>query len=90
MLTPKKPVTGEGSTLLQELSLPTGVREEHLLPHRFDIYSLDYDSVHWVRASLLGLAAGTILTAANLNASPRFTLRSAALERELPEIVTSH
>ena len=54
------------------------------------MYSWDYNSVHRVRASLLGLAPGTIPTVADLNSLPRFTLRSAASERERPEIVTSH
>ena len=81
---PKKPAPREGSALSQEPMLPAGVQEDHLLPHRYDVYSSDYHSVHWVRASLLGLAPG------NLNSLPNYTFRSAASEREPPEIVTSH
>ena len=45
-LTPKKPATEEESAPTWEWNLPTGVREEHLHPLRYETYSEDYDWVH--------------------------------------------
>ena len=64
--------------------------EADLVPYRNDLYSQDYRSIHRVRASLLGLVPGSTPTAAQINASPRFSLQSATSEREAPDIVTSH
>ena len=43
-----------------------------------------------VRACLLGLDPDVTPTDAQINASPRFALRSAAVERDAPDIVTDH
>ena len=72
------------------MSLPSGVREEHLHPVRYETYSMDYDVVHWVRASLLGLDAGTVPSEADFSASASFVPQSTTSEKEPPEIVTSH
>ena len=88
--TPKKPATEEGPALTQELMLPAGVHEDHLLPHRYNVYLSDYNVIQRVRASLLELAPGTIPDVAHLNSSPRFTLCLATSEKEPPEIMMSH
>ena len=48
--------------------LPTGVMEKDLLPKRYETHSMDYDWVHRMRASLLGLEAGAIPYEEDINA----------------------
>ena len=73
-----------------EALLPTGVVEKDLLLKRYETFTLDYDWVHIVRASLLGMEADTIPSEEDINASPHFIPQTAALEVGQPEIVTSH
>ena len=48
----------EKSTPRWEAALPTGVKEEDLLPKRYETFTMDHDWVQWVRGSLLELKAG--------------------------------
>ena len=54
------------------------------------MYGKDYPPVQEVRAHLLGLDPDVTPTDAQINASPRFALRSAAVERDAPDIITDH
>ena len=60
------------------------------LQQRNELYSKDYPPVQEVLARLLGLDPDVTPTDAQINASPRFALRSAAVERDAPDIVTDH
>ena len=51
---------------------------------------MDYDLVHQVRASLLGLDAGTVPSEADSNTSTHFIPTAAASEKEPLEVVTPH
>ena len=87
--TPKKPAMEE-SAPGWEWSFPSGVREEHLHSMRYETYSADYEWVHEVQASLLGLPPGTKPTESDFNNSPRYVPQLAASDKEVPEIVASH
>ena len=78
----KKPADGDETAPQQEQSL--------LLATRNELYSKDYPPVQEVWAHLLGLDPDVTPTDAQINASPRFALRSAAVERDAPDIVTDH
>ena len=78
----KKPADGDETAPQQEQSL--------LLATRNELYGKDYLPVQEVRARLLGLDPDVTPTDAQINASPRFALRSAAVERDAPDIVTDH
>ena len=78
----KKPADGDETAPQQEQSL--------LLATRNELYSKDYPPVQEVRARLLGLDPDVTPTDTQINASPRFALRSAAVERDAPDIVTDH
>ena len=78
----KKPADGDETAPQQEQSL--------LLATRNELYGKDYPPVQEVRARLLGLDPDVTPTDAQINASPRFALRSAAVERDAPDIVTDH
>ena len=78
----KKPADGDETAPQQEQSL--------LLATRNELYSKDYPPVQEVRARLLGLDPDVTPTDAQINASPRFALRSAVVERDAPDIVTDH
>ena len=54
------------------------------------MYGKDYPHVKEVRARLLSLAHGVTPTDAQINASSRFALRPAAIEKEVPDIVTDY
>ena len=64
--------------------------EAVLIATRNELYGKDYPPVQEVRARLLGLDPDVTPTDAQINASPRFALRSAAVERDAPDIVTDH
>ena len=78
----KKPADGDETASQQEQSL--------LLATRNELYGKDYPPVQEVQARLLGLDPDVTPTDAQINASPRFALRSAAVERDAPDIVTDH
>ena len=71
---PKKRATrGEGKSMHQwEAALPTGVKEEDLLPKRYETFTMDHDWVHRVRCSLLGLEVGAAPSKKDINTSEHF------------------
>ena len=86
----KKPADGDETAPQQEQSLPAETMEAVLIATRNELYGKDYPPVQEVRARLLGLDPDVTPPDAQINASPRFALRSAAVERDAPDIVTDH
>ena len=86
----KKPADGDETAPQQEQSLPAETMEAVLIATRNELYGKDYPPVQEVRARLLGLDPDVTPTDAQINASPRFALRSAVVERDAPDIVTDH
>ena len=86
----KKPADGGETAPEQEQNLPANATEAILIPIRNELYGKDYPHVKEVRARLLGLAPGVTPTDAQINASPRFALCLAAIDKEAPDIVTDY
>ena len=86
----KKPADRDETAPQQEQSPPAETTEAVLIATRNELYGKDYPPVQEVRARLLGLDPDVTPTDAQINASPRFALRSAAVERDAPDIVTDH
>ena len=86
----KKPADGGGTTPQQEPSLPAEATEAVLITTRNELYGKDYPQVQEIRARLLSLAPDVTPTDARINASPRFALRPAAVEKDAPDIVTDY
>ena len=86
----KKPADRDETAPQQEQSLPAKTMEAVLIATRNELYGKDYPPVQEVRACLLGLDPDVTPTDAQINASPWFALRSAAVERDAPDIVTDH
>ena len=86
----KKPADGDETAPQQEQSLPAETMEAVLIATRNELYGKDYPPVQEVRARLLGLDPDVTPSDAQINASPWFALRSAAVERDAPDIVTDH
>ena len=80
----------EKSTPRREVALPTGVKEEDLLPKRYETFTIDHDWVQRVRGSLLGLKARATPSKKDINTSECFVPRAAVLELEPPEVVVDH
>ena len=74
----------------QEQNLPAETMEAVLITTRNELYGKDYPHVQEVRARLLGLDPDITPTDAQINASPRFALRPAAVEKDAPDIVTDY
>ena len=74
----------------QEQNLPAETMEAVLIATRNELYGKDYPHVQEVQARLLGLDPDITPTDAQINASPRFALRPAAVERDAPDIVTDY
>ena len=89
---PKKRVTREEEKSMpqQEVALPRGVKEEDILPKRYETFTADNDWVQHVRESLLGLEDGATPSKENINTSEHFVPRAAASEPEPPEVVVNH
>ena len=64
------------------MALPTGVKEEDLLPKRYETVTADNNWVHRVRCSLLGLETGTTPSREDIDTS--------ASESEPPEVIMNH
>ena len=62
----------EKSTPRWEAALPTGVKEEDLLPKRYETFTMDHDWVQWVRDSLLGLETGAMPSKKDIDTSEHF------------------
>ena len=73
-----------------EAALPRGVREEDLLPKRYENFTVDNDWVQHVRGSLLGLEDGATPSKEDINTSECFMPRAAASEPEPAEVVVNH
>ena len=86
----KKPADGDETAPQQEQSLPAETMEAVLITTRNELYGKDYPHVQEVRARLLGLDPDITPTDAQINASPRFALCPAAVERDAPDIVTDY
>ena len=86
----KKPADRDETAPQQEQSLPAKTMEAVLIATRNELYGKDYPPVQEVRARLLGLDPDITPTDAQINASPRFALCPAAVERDAPDIVTDH
>ena len=86
----EKPADGGETAPEQEQNLPADTTEAILIPIRNELYGKDYPHVQEVRARLLGLAPGVTPTDAQINASPRFALRPAAIDKEAPDIVMDY
>ena len=86
----KKPADRDETAPQQEQSLPAETMEAVLIATRNELYGKDYLPVQEVWARLLGLDPDVTPTDAQINASPRFALRPAAVERDAPDIVTNH
>ena len=86
----KKPADGDETAPQQEQSLPAKTMEAVLIATRNELYGKDYPPVQEVWARLLGLDPDVTPSDAQINASPRFALHSAAVERDAPDIVTDH
>ena len=80
----------EKSTPRWEVALPTGMKEEDLLPKRYETFTMDHDWVQWVRGSLLGLKVGATPSKKDIDTSEHFIPRAAASEPEPPEVVVDH
>ena len=85
----KKPADGGGTTPQQEPNLPAET-EAVLITTRNELYGKDYPQVQEIRAHLLSLAPDVTPTDAQINTSPRFALRPAAVEKDAPDIVTDY
>ena len=86
----KKPADGDETAPQQEQNLPAEAMEAVLITTRNELYGKDYPHVQEVRARLLGLAPDVTPTDAQINASPRFALCPAAVEKDAPDIVTDY
>ena len=86
----KKPADRDETAPQQEQNLPAETTEAVLITTRNELYGKDYPHVQEVRARLLGLAPDVTPTDAQINASPRFALRPAAVEKDAPDIVTDY
>ena len=89
---PKKQATEEKeeSPPPREAALPQGVKEEDILPKRYETFTSDNDWVQCVRCSLLGLEAGTTPSRRDIDTSSCFVPQVAASESDLPEVITDH
>ena len=89
---PKKQATGrkERSPSPREASLPKGVTEADILPKQYDVFAGNYDCVHSMRCSLLGLEIGTISSRMDIDTSECFLPCAAASESDLPDVITNH
>ena len=80
----------EKSMPQQEAALPRGVKEEDILPKRYETFTADSNWVQHVRGSLLGLEDGATPSKEDINTSECFMPHAAASELEPPEVVTDH
>ena len=86
----KKPADRDETAPQQEQNLPAETMEAILITTRNELYGKDYPHVQEVWARLLGLDPDITPTDAQINASPWFALRPAAVEKDAPDIVTDY
>ena len=70
--------------------MPTGVKEEDLLPKRYETFTMDHNWVQWVSGSLLGWKAGAMPSKKDIDTSECFVPQAAASEPEPPEVLADH
>ena len=89
---PQKKQATEGTVDLPspQVSLPKGTTEKDLLPRRHEVFTSDYEWVQHMRGRLLGLEADDSPSKSQIDRSSRFRLRTAASEKEPPEVVAEH
>ena len=89
---PKKWATREEEKSMPqwEAALPRGVKEEDILPKRYETFTADNDWVQRVRGSLLGLEDGATPSKEDINTSEHFVPQVAASKPEPPEVVADH
>ena len=80
----------EESPSPREAYLLRGMKEEDLLPKRYEVFTFDYEWAQRVKGSLLGLEAGASPSRREIENSSCFRLQMAASETELPEVITEH
>ena len=73
-----------------DVFLLRGTKEKDLLPRRYEVFASDYEWVHSVRGSLLGLEADDSPSRREIEESSRFRLRTVASEMEPPEVIAEH
>ena len=86
----KKQADGEETAPQQEQDLPVETTEAILITARSELYGKDYPRAQEVRARLLRLDPNVTPTDAQINASSRFTLCPAVVEKDVPDIVNDH
>ena len=69
---------------------PTGHSEAALQKARFELFQKDFPAVQKVRAWILELKEGEVITQQVLDSSPAFHLRRAANESRAPSIIGEH
>ena len=69
---------------------PTGPSEAALQKARFELFQRDFPVVQEVRAQILELKEGEVITQQVLDSSPAFHLRQAADESRAPSIIGEH
>ena len=74
----------------REAALPTGAKEENLLPKRYETFTVDHDWVQRVMSSLLGLETGAMFSKKDIDTSECFIPQAAVSELEPPEVVADH
>ena len=73
-----------------EVGTPTGPSEAALQKARFELFQKDFPTVQEVRAWLLELKEGEVITQQVLDSSPTFHLRWVADESRAPSIIGEH
>ena len=73
-----------------EVGTPTGPSEAALQKARFELYQKDLPVVQEVRAQILELQEGEVVTQRVLDSSPTFHLRRAADETRAPTVIGEH
>ena len=69
---------------------PTGPAEAALQKARFELFQKDLPAVQEVRAQILELQEGEVITQQVLDSSPAFHLRQAADESRAPTVIGEH
>ena len=89
---PKKRATRgeEKSTPRWEAAVPTGAKEEDLLPKRYETFAMDNDWAQRVRCGHLGLETRATPSKEDINTSEYFVPQAAVLESEPPEVIMDH
>ena len=66
------------------------MKEEDILPKRYETFTSYNDWVQHVRCSLLGLEAGTTPSRRDIDTLSHFVPQAVASESDLPEVITDH